>query len=193
MACDPRLVRPVRRAAAVDADDGLASDRLVPLSRLRAGARGAGAEYRLDNPYFARLLGAVARPTAVLARAAEWSQRYFAGGAGTEVACTRCAAPVPLRRYEREAAPGDAPHRHGLHASCEACGETVSCSLGGLVTALPQLRSLRRDHARTVVRGVRAVDVGGTPAFVTEVASVRGSAGLAAFYSRQTLRLLDVR
>ncbi|HWN21380.1 MAG TPA: RNA polymerase sigma factor [Gaiellaceae bacterium] len=154
---------------------------------------GAGAEYHLDNPYFARLLGAVARPTAVLARAAEWSQRYFAGGAGTEVACTRCAAPVPLRRYEREATPGDAPHRHGLHASCEACGEAVSSSLGGLVTTLPQLRSLRRDHARTVVRGVRAVDVGGTPAFVTEVASVGGSAGFAAFYSRHTLRLLSVR
>lgn len=156
-------------------------------------ATGSGAEYRLDNPYFARLLGAVVRPTAVLARAATWSQAYFAGGAGTVVACTRCAASVPLHRYEREAAPGDAPHRHGLHASCEACDETVSSSLGGLVTTLPQVRSLRRAHTRTVVRAVREIDVGGTPAFVTEVTSVSGGASVAAFFSRQTLRLLDVR
>jgi RNA polymerase sigma factor (sigma-70 family) len=153
----------------------------------------SGAEYRLDNPFFTRLLGAVTRPTAVLARAADWSQRYFAGGAGTEVTCTRCAALVPLRRYEREAAPGDAAHRHGLLASCDACGEKVSSSLGGLVTTLPQVRSLRREHARTVVSTVRAVEVGGTRAFLTEVTSVGGSAGVAAFYSHQTLRLLDVR
>jgi hypothetical protein len=156
-------------------------------------ATGSGADYRLDNPYFARLLGAVTRPTTVLARAATWSQRYFAGGADTEVACTRCAAPVRLQRYEREAVADDAPHRHGLHASCAACDETVSSSLGGLVTTLPQVRSLRRDHPRTVVRAVRAVDVGGTPAFAAEVTSVSGSARVAAFYSRGTLRLLDVR
>lgn len=154
---------------------------------------GSGAEYRLDNPCFSRLLGAVARPTAVLARAADWSHRYFAGGTGTKVACTRCAAPVPLRRYERESVPHDAPHRHGLQASCDACGEAVSSSLGGLVGTLPQVRSLRRDHTRTAVRAVREVDFGGTRAYITEVACVDGRAGVAAFHSRRTLRLLAVR
>jgi RNA polymerase sigma factor (sigma-70 family) len=154
---------------------------------------GSGAEYRLDNPCFSRLLGTVVRPSAVLARAAEWSHRYFAGGTGTKVACTRCAARVPLRHYERESVPGAATHRHGLHASCDACGEAVSSSLGGLVATLPQVRSLRRDHARTVVRAVREADFGGTHAYVTEVACVGSRAGLAAFHSRRTLRLLAVR
>jgi hypothetical protein len=183
----------VRCAAAADANDRLARSRFVPLSGLRAGGSRVRSGVPPRQPFFTRLLGAVTRPTAVLARAADWSQRYFAGGAGTEVTCTRCAALVPLRRYEREAAPGDAAHRHGLLASCDACGEKVSSSLGGLVTTLPQVRSLRREHARTVVSTVRAVEVGGTRAFLTEVTSVGGSAGVAAFYSHQTLRLLDVR
>lgn len=156
-------------------------------------ATGSGSEYRLDNPYFARLLGAVVRPTAVLARSAAWVHRYFAGGAGARVVCTRCTAPVPLRRYERGAVLGDAPNRHGLHASCEACGETVSSSLGGLVAALPEVRSLRRVQPRTALHAVQAIELDGTPAFVADVATVGGSARVAALYSRRTLRLLDVR
>ena len=153
-------------------------------------ADAAGSEYRLDNPVFGALLGAVARPTAVLARAARWSQGYFAPGAGAGVACTRCALPVPLRRYERAE---DGPHRHGLHASCPACGEVVSSSLGGLALVQPAVQSFRREHPRTEARAVRAVDFGGTPALVAEYGSLLGSPTVAAIFASDTLALLAVR
>jgi RNA polymerase sigma factor (sigma-70 family) len=154
------------------------------------GADAASSEYRLDNPVFGALLGAVSRPTAVLARAARWSQGYFASGAGADAECTRCARPVALRRYER---PEHDAHRHGLHASCATCGEVVSSSLGGLALVQPAVERFREEHRRIEARAVLAVDFGGAPALVAEYGSVLGSPTVAAVFARDTLALLAVR
>ena len=156
-------------------------------------ADSTGSAYRLDNPVFGTLLGAVTRPTAVLARAARWSQGYFAPGAGADVACTLCARPVRLRRYERQDAPTAGAHRHGLHAACPACGEVVCSSLGGLALVQPAVQRFRDEHPRTEARAVRAVDFGGAPALVAEYGSVLGSPTVAAVFARDTLALLAVR
>jgi hypothetical protein len=153
-------------------------------------ADGVGSAYDLRNPTFSALLGDVARPSAVLARAARWAARYFAGGAGTDVACTRCGRGVRLRRYTRASG---GPHRDGLYAGCGTCGETVSSSLGGLALVQPAVREFRRAHPRTEARTVRAVDAHGVPALVAEYGSVLGHAAVAAVFARDTLRLLDIR
>jgi RNA polymerase sigma factor (sigma-70 family) len=93
--------------------------------------------YPLDNPQFARLVGGLDRPTAMFRRVEDWVHRYFAHGADTTVACTRCATPVTVRSHIRMGG------THGLYARCAACGEEVWSSLLGITGALPEVRELR--------------------------------------------------
>lgn len=93
--------------------------------------------YPLDNPQFARLVSGLERPTAMFRRVGDWVLRYFGGGDGTTVDCTRCARPVLVRAHIRT---GGIP---GLYVRCGACGEEVWSSLIGLAGALPDVRELR--------------------------------------------------
>jgi RNA polymerase sigma-70 factor (ECF subfamily) len=94
--------------------------------------------YPLDNPQFARLVGGLERPSAMLRRVGEWVHGYFAGGDGTRAQCTRCARPVTVCAHVR---PGGI---RGLQVRCEACGEEVWSSLLGVAAALPAVRELRQ-------------------------------------------------
>lgn len=149
-----------------------------------------GRAFSLSNPVFADLLGDVVRPTAILARAAEWVRGYFAGGteAGPR-ACTRCGRPVTIARYVRAGAP---KHPHGLFASCTACGEKVSSSAGGLALAVPEVRSFLREHPRVRVASMRDVESRGVPALVLRYEDALGAAGVDVVFARETLRVLDV-
>jgi hypothetical protein len=149
-----------------------------------------GSEFRLGNPFFSRLVGDLVRPAAIMARAHEWSRRYFAAGCGNDVACTRCGRNVRLQPYVRADARPDRPHRRGLYARCDGCGETVSSSIGALALAVPEVRSFRRDHPRTRVLPEREVEVGGTAALVVRHEDVLGSAGVDVVIARETLRVL---
>jgi hypothetical protein len=106
-----------------------------------------GSQFRLDNPLFARLLGAVARPSAMLRRIADWSWQYFAADDDGSVACTRCGARVRLCRYVRPGA--DLRSRYGLSAECPACREAVSTSVAALAAAAPAVRKFHSAHPRT--------------------------------------------
>ena len=151
--------------------------------RCRGCSATPSAVYELANPSFARLVGGAVRPTTVLRRAAEWSSRYFAAGAG-DVACTRCRRTVRLRREDAE--------RCGLAARCGGCGERVWSSVVGLAHSLPEVRAFARDHGR--VRTLPACDErhDGVDATVVRVEAVAGAAQLRAAFDRQTLRLLAV-
>lgn len=149
-----------------------------------------GSEFRLGNPFFSRLVGDVVRPAAIMARAHGWSRRYFAAGAGKDVACTRCGRSVRLQPYLRDDVRRDRPHRRGLFARCDACGETVSSSIGALALAVPEVRSFRRDHPRTRALPEREVEVGGTPALVVRHEDVLGRTGVDVVLARDTLRVL---
>jgi RNA polymerase sigma factor (sigma-70 family) len=150
---------------------------------------GVASELPLRNPVFARLVGDVVRPTAILARTADWTRRYFAAGAGGgEVPCTRCGGDVPVDRYTRDTDAGG-PNRHGLVAECRRCGETVSTSVNGLALARPDVRRFRRDHPRTSAL-VRQLDVEGVPAVLVRHRDVLGSATIDVLFARDTLREL---
>ena len=149
-----------------------------------------GSEFRLGNPFFSRLVGDLVRPAAIIARAHGWSRRYFAGGGGEDVACTRCGRSVRLQTYLRDDARLDRPHRRGLFARCDACGESVSSSVGALALAVPEVRSFRRDHPRTRALPEREVDVAGIPALVVRHEDVLGSEGVDVVLARDTLRVL---
>ena len=120
--------------------------------------------YPLDNPQFARLVGGVVRPSAMLRRVGDWASGYFAGGDGTSAVCTRCGGAVTLRAHRRPC---------GLQARCAACGEDVWSALTGLAAALPAVRELgrlrlvgvREERGTVAVRhaavdGTRTMDVG---------------------------------
>ena len=148
------------------------------------------AEFRQQNPFFARLLGALSRPTAVLGRTAEWSWRYFGEGAATgDARCTGCGSSVRLERYfhDRHGRASD-----GLFADCAGCGTQVLSSARGIALSEPHMRRFRREHPRTRSLPTRQVDHGGTAAIVVKYESVLGSAAADVVLARDTLRVLHV-
>jgi RNA polymerase sigma factor (sigma-70 family) len=106
--------------------------------------------YPLDNPQFARLVGGLDRPTAMLRRVGGWALGYFSGGDSSRAECTRCAQPVTVRAHVRGGG------IRGLYVRCEVCGEEVWSSLVGLANALPAVRELRRRRL-VEVRAERSV------------------------------------
>lgn len=150
---------------------------------------GPGTNYALANPFFARLVGDVIRPTAILARAAEWAGTYFSPGAGGATACTRCGRPVRLHRFFRDR---DDKRGDGLYARCDACGEQVSSSVYGLAQSAREVRTFRRDHPRTRLLPLREVRSSGVSALAVRYEDVLGSAGVEIVFARDTLRVLAV-
>jgi RNA polymerase sigma factor (sigma-70 family) len=145
------------------------------------------AEFALGNPFFAQLVGGLVRPAAMLNRVAEWTRRYYADGAQTDVPCTRCGGPVTIKRFWRDA--GDAP-RDGLYVDCPACGEQSSTSVEGIALATPEVRRFRRAHPRTSGLPRRAVDWHGAPAILVRRKNLLGSDSVDVVLDRDTLRVL---
>ena len=150
-------------------------------------------EFQLSNPFFADLLGGLVRPTAILARTAAWSSRYFSEGreAG-RVSCTRCGAAVALRPYVRAAWQTAKPNRRGLYALCTACGETVSTSAAGIAATHPETQAFLARHSRTHAVPEREVLRDGVPAVVVGRRDALGTAHIDVVLARDTLRILAV-
>ena len=88
--------------------------------------------YRLDNPALAPHLRDVWRPSTVVSRMARWSAGFWPSAiGGRPVSCTRCARPVRASVYRRPMMT-DARTARGWQVHCDACGEQLSSSLGGL-------------------------------------------------------------
>ena len=146
------------------------------------GCSPASAAYDLRNPCFARLVGDLVRPAAILNRAAAWSSEYFGRGAG-EAGCTRCGRSIRVRHH-REGG------RRGLHGVCRACGEQVWSSVLGLADSRPEARSFRAEHKRVRVLPERDLAYGNEEATLVRLEAVRGSAALEVLFARDTLRVL---
>ena len=151
--------------------------------------RGTSSKFSLASPSFAQLFGDLVRPSAILARAADWVLSYFAGGPGSPVACTRCGGPTVLKRWFGRLR---SPAADGLFATCRACGEQVYSSLRSLALAQPDVRAFRRQHARLRALDEQDVDFGGVPAVVVRHESRLGSSGADVVLARDTLRVLHV-
>lgn len=148
-----------------------------------------GVQLPLANPSFAALVASVVRPTAILARLAAFTHRYYSDGAGP-VACTRCGTRTTLSPYEREST-GPGAHGRGLAAVCRACGEGVCSSLGAIALAQPSVQRLRREQRRIRAQPARTVEVGGSPAVLVRYESLAGSAVVEVLFAANTLRVLD--
>ena len=146
-------------------------------------------ELSLANPFFADLVRDVIRPTAILSRLADWSRRYFAGDDAT---CTRCGRDVHVRRYVREGLSDDHVDRVGLFAECEACGEQVSSSVGGLALGVAEARRFRKDHRRIALLPLQEGERSGARTLVVRLQDVSGEDGLDVTFARDSLRVLDV-
>ena len=150
--------------------------------RCAACGPGPGAVYELGNPSFARLVGDLVRPAAILKRAAAWSSGYFGGGVG-EADCTRCGRPLRLRLHTQGA-------RRGLRGDCRACGEAVWSSLQGLAQSRPEARAFRAEHSRVRTLPERDLDYAGAEATIVRLEPARGGAALDVVFERGTLRVL---
>jgi RNA polymerase sigma-70 factor (ECF subfamily) len=133
------------------------------------------AAWRLDNPQLRPHLTEVRRPSAVVARMAQWSHGWWptAISAG-HAACTRCGREVRVEAYVRPEHL-DPCVRRGWHASCDACGEVLTTSLLGMLLVAPETRALRSRRHDAHVAPTRRVERDGRPALVVGMYH-RGSA-----------------
>jgi RNA polymerase sigma factor (sigma-70 family) len=149
--------------------------------------------YAMSNPSLARLLGAVARPSAIMGRAAGWVHDYFVAGVATgSVPCTRCGRRTALRHYVRDEDHYRPAARRGVYAACETCGEEASCSLGGMALSLPEVRRFRRSHARIRALPERYVEKAGRPTLVLGYSDTSTRDQVAVLLDDRTLEVRDV-
>ena len=151
-------------------------------------------EVRLANAYFARLVGGLSRPKAILNRVYPWSHEYFSRALAERGSrCTNCGRCVRVQVVADEWAPPGAQYKSRLYVACEACGEAVSASFEGQVLVLPQVQRFWREHPRMRTLPAHLVDAGGRAAVVTSFEAVNGGARLDIVSDLDTLRVLDVR
>lgn len=142
------------------------------------------AAYDLGNPSFARLLGGLVRPTAILNRGAAWSCGYFGAGAG-QADCTSCGR--LLRLHTRRAG-----RRRGLHGACHACGHAVWSSAEGIALTRPEARAFRAEHSRIRTLPERDLEYRGTAATLVRIEAATSATALDVVLARDTLHVLAV-
>jgi Zn finger protein HypA/HybF involved in hydrogenase expression len=155
------------------------------------GADELAVDLRLDNPGYARLVGDLVRPAAILRRIREWSARYFDPGAAM-VECTRCRRPATLRPHRRDDVPNDPASALGLVAQCPSCGQQAWSSLPALAHGHPDLIAFRQRHPRLRTVPGRELDCGGVAAVLVRCEDALGSAAADVVFARDTLRVLAV-
>lgn len=150
-------------------------------------------EYRLANAHFARLIGGLSRPRAILNRVYPWVHDYFSRAVEEgRCECTNCGRPARLQMLRPEWASSDSEGKSRMCMLCEACGEGVSASLGGQVLALPQVQHFWREHPRMRTLPSHVLESEGRVAVVTSFQAVGGTARLDVVSDRDTFRVLSV-
>jgi RNA polymerase sigma factor (sigma-70 family) len=146
----------------------------------------------IDTPVFADLVGGLQRPSAIVARTAEWSLGYWSPAERPGwAACVRCGRSLRILPYTRPDCTTWSA-QHGWYVDCDHCGEQTSGSLAGIALALPAVRSARRRLSRLRALPVRQVERDGQPAMVVAFSGGGGDDEAAAVFSRDTYRLLHV-
>ena len=149
-------------------------------------------EFRLHNAGFARLLGGLTQPRAILNRAAVWSHAYYQAALEHGVApCTHCGQPAPLRQTTSVERAADLPPHPLFVVECGLCGEGSSTSLGGLLLSLPPVQRFWREQARIRALPRLAVQAHGQTALVARFESVSGPARLELVVAAANLALLS--
>ena len=149
---------------------------------------GVASMWRLDNPTLAPRIGSLQRPSAIVARMAEWAHGWWPDAVERgQVRCTRCQAQVVVEPYDRGGVT-DVRSERGWAASCAACGEVMSTSLLGLLLATPEARELRTRHPRAFARPTRREH----DRLVVGLHDEGSGAGVDAVYDEATSRLVRV-
>lgn len=105
--------------------------------------------------------------------------------------CLRCGGPLSVERYRREERflPWGG---HGANVSCPACETSTHTTLLGLTLDLPVAQRFWREHARIRTLPERDVTVGGRPALLVTLESVRNPAALDVLSAVDTYEVLQI-
>lgn len=161
--------RPTRLRCALCATAGLEirrdGDRAIVELRCPRCSTDVASAYRLDDPVQGPLLAEVSRPSALLARMADWSASYWPADGTGRVQCTRCAAEVVVTSYTRRDV-RDEREARGWRASCPRCRAEQTTSWGGVALLRPEVRALRRRRPAAHFVMTRHETVAGRPVVV---------------------------
>ncbi len=150
-------------------------------------------EFRLANACFARLIGGLTRPRAILNRVYPWAHEYFRSVVEEgEGGCTNCGRPVQLQILRPDYASRDSEGGPRLFIACEGCGEGVSQSLAGHILVLPEVQHFWREHRRMRTLPARTVETEGRAAVVTSLEAVAGGARLDVVSDYDSFRILQI-
>jgi RNA polymerase sigma-70 factor (ECF subfamily) len=151
------------------------------------------ADYALTNSHFARLIGALAQPRAILRRTAQWAHTYFRHAIDEGSApCTHCGRParVHITSTVDHAQLRDSMPR--LVVSCAACDQVVSSSVGGLVASLPEVQRFWQEQRRMSTRFRREANVASGGAVVAHVESIASAAWMDVLVACDTLQVIGI-
>lgn len=163
-------------------------DRAIRMRCEHCEPAGIASMWSLTNPALGPRLAPLRRPSAMVARMADWSAAWWPGAmAQGAVPCTRCGRDVPVLPYRR-ADDGETRWLRGWHASCASCGEVLSTSLLGLLLVTPEARALR--ERRPSAHAVPTRDEGDR--LVVGLRDDTSGEGVDAVFDERTARLLRV-
>jgi RNA polymerase sigma factor (sigma-70 family) len=156
--------------------------------------RWTATEMPLTNAHFARLIGDVRQPAAIIRRIERWVNEYFRRAlADSVIECTNCGLEATVIYSMPEMPSFDSEDRPGVYVRCDRCGTACSSSLHSLVMTLPEVSDFRRRNGRFRTLPARELEVAGQPAIATTLVSVAGSARIDVLSARNNFAVLGVR
>jgi hypothetical protein len=150
-------------------------------------------EMPLTNAHFARLIGGVRQPAAIIRRIEAWVNEYFRRAlASPVIECTNCGFEATIVYSMPATQAPESYDRLGMYVHCDHCGTACSSSLHSLVMTLPEVSDFRRRHGRFRTLPTRELEVAGRPAVATTLESVAGSARIDVLSARDNFAVLGI-
>ena len=162
--------RPTRLRCALCATAGLEirrdGDRALVELRCPRCSTDVASAYRLDDPVQGPLLAEVSRPSALLARMADWSASYWPADGAGRVPCTPLRGRGRRHAVHPSATSGTRARRAGGGLPARGAGPSRPTSWGGVALLRPEVRALRRRRPAAHFVPTRHETVAGRPVVV---------------------------
>jgi RNA polymerase sigma factor (sigma-70 family) len=147
----------------------------------------------LSQPYYANLLGTVKTyKPAYIRLLTTLAPLYRQALRSHDAACPVCGRLLHVNRAEPIKSHQSTQKSHQFQLDCSACGWASNITLSGLVIGLPETQRFWREFPRLRILPDQEIEAQGSPAFLTRIQSITGTAELHVISIRGTFEPLEV-